>query len=77
MVAVGGQVTRVSEAILAYVLYDGGHGAIVPIPQFDQFEHVTSPLLAQVACNDLDHYWDKLASERDAYLEGTLDALVA
>ncbi len=69
--------TRVSEAILAYVLYDGGHGAIVPIPQFNQFEHLTSPLLAQGAGNDLDHYWDDLATERDAYLEGTLDALVA
>ncbi len=59
------------------MLYDGGHGAIMPVPQFNQFEHLASPLVAEGACDDLDHYWTELVSERDAYLEGTLDALVA
>ena len=68
---------RVSEAIWAYVLYDGGYGAIVPVPQFNQFEHLASPLLAQGAGDDLEDYWTELVAERDAYLEETLDALVA
>jgi hypothetical protein len=59
------------------VLFDSGHGMIVPTPQFNQFDRLGSPLLASGDRDELDNLWEQLAKERDGYLEGTFEALVA
>jgi hypothetical protein len=68
---------RVAEAVQGYVLFDSGHGMIVPTPQFNQFDRLASPLLASGGRDDLGDVWEQLAKERDGYLEGTFEALVA
>jgi len=68
---------RVTEALLTYVLFDSGHGMIVPVPQFNHFDRVASPLFAAGREKELRDHWDRLAKERDGYLEGTLEALIA
>lgn len=68
---------RVSEAVLAYLLFDSGHGMIVPVPQFDQFERLACPLLAYGKETELCEHWDKLSKERNDFLEGTLGSLTS
>lgn len=68
---------RIVEALGAYVLFDGGQGTIVPIPQFDQFERLESPIFPLGKKRRLQAEWDGLAEERDKYLEGTFEALIA
>jgi hypothetical protein len=68
---------RVAEAVQGYVLCDSGHGMIVPSPQFNQFDRLASPLLASGNLDELHNVWEQLAKERDGYLEGTFEALVA
>ncbi|MHB1220061.1 MAG: hypothetical protein ACYC1L_17880 [Alphaproteobacteria bacterium] len=67
--------TRVSEAVSAYILFESGHGEIVPVPQFNQFERITSPLMKSDKAEDLHDLWDKLADERNKYLVGVIDDL--
>lgn len=67
---------RILEALGAYLLFDGGQGMIVPIPQFDQFMRLESPVFSTGNKQRLLDEWDALAEGRNNYLEGTLDALV-
>ena len=66
---------RVTEALLAYILDDSGHGSVMPTPQYDVLEHLDQPVLRAEHVEDAGKLWDSLSEERDAYLEGVLDAL--
>jgi hypothetical protein len=68
---------RVAEAVTNSILLHSGRGMLVPVPQFNPFEKLDHAL-AQF--NDrvvLDGHWDRLAKERNDYLEGIEAALVA
>lgn len=67
---------RVAEAVSAYVLFDSGHGTIVPVPQFDQFEKLDQPVLTHRQPG-MDELWEKLADERDKFLAIDLKTLSA
>jgi AcrR family transcriptional regulator len=68
---------RVAEAVQGYVLSDSGHGMIVPTAQFNQFDRLASPLLSSGGREELHDLWERLAKERNGFLEGTFEPLVA
>jgi hypothetical protein len=62
--------------LLAYILYDSGHGSVMPTPQYGIFEHLDRPVLAREQVEEAGKFWDTLSGERDGYLEGVLDELM-
>jgi hypothetical protein len=66
---------RVSEAVSAYLLLAGGHGMIVPVAQFDKFAGLGPVLTAPENRTKLNRQWDRLAKERNDFLQGTLESL--
>jgi hypothetical protein len=69
---------RVTEAISAYLLFAGGRSnALMPTAQFDQFEHLDRPVLQQDRQDSLRDLWDRLSEERDQFLEGVREDLLA
>jgi hypothetical protein len=67
---------RVANAATGFILFESGRGMLVPIPQFDQFEKLENSLMPGDGHQLLREEWDKLAQERNAYLEGTESALI-
>jgi hypothetical protein len=68
---------RVAEALGAYILADSGHGAIVPVPQFNQFEKLHQAVLTATQTPSLRDSWDNLSKERDGWVSDTRDELRA
>jgi hypothetical protein len=67
---------RATEAVSAYVLYAGGRlNGLVPVAQFDQFEHLDQPAV-QRRRNHPGAFWDRFSEERDAYAAGVEEALI-
>jgi hypothetical protein len=68
---------RVTEALSAYVLFAGGRlNGLVPVAQFDQFEHLDQPAVQPGHKDDAAGFWDALSRERDAYAAGVEDKLI-
>jgi hypothetical protein len=69
---------RVTEAISAYLLFAGGRmNALMPVAQFDQFENLERPILPEERRESLHDFWDRLSDERDNFLDGVCDDLLA
>jgi hypothetical protein len=69
---------RVTEAISAYLLYAGGRSnALMPTAQFNQFQHLDRPVLQPDQLQGLHDLWDRLTNERDQFLEGVREDLLA
>ncbi|MFO1097211.1 MAG: hypothetical protein U1E81_02780 [Xanthobacteraceae bacterium] len=69
---------RVTEAISAYLLYAGGRSnALMPTAQFNQFEHLDRPVLQPDQLERLHDLWDRLTDERDQFLEGVREDMLA
>jgi hypothetical protein len=69
---------RVTEAISAYLLCAGGRSnALMPTAQFNQFEHLDRPVLQPDQLEALHDLWARLTDERDKFLEGVRDDLLA
>lgn len=69
---------RVTEAISAYLLFAGGRAnAVMPTAQFNQFERLDRPVLQSPQLKGLHDLWDRLTDERDQFLEGVRDDLLA
>jgi hypothetical protein len=69
---------RATEAVSAYVLFAGGRlNGLVPVAQFDQFEHLVLPAVQPDRDFDASACWDKLSRERDTYAAGVEEALIA
>jgi hypothetical protein len=67
---------RATEAVLAYVLFAGGRlNGLVPVPQFDQFEHLGQPAVQPGHEGDAAAFWDAVSRERDACAAGVEDEL--
>lgn len=69
--------TRVTEAVSAYLLYDGGrlHG-LMPTPQYDQFERLDRPAMSGDDVHRVHEIWRSLSDERDVYAEGVCERLI-
>jgi hypothetical protein len=68
---------RATEAISAYVLFAGGRlNGLVPVAQFDQFEHLEKPAMQPSRKGEASDIWDKLHRERDTYAAGVEDELI-
>jgi hypothetical protein len=68
---------RTTEAVSAYVLFAGGRlNGLVPVAQFDQFEHLVLPAVQLGRDGETSAVWDKLSRERDAYAAGVEEALI-
>jgi len=68
---------RATEALSAYVLFAGGRmNGLMPVAQFDQFEHLNEPVIWVGDEDEAAAYWDVLSRERDAYAEGVEDELI-
>ena len=68
---------RVANAATGFILFESGRGMLVPVPQFNQFEKLENSLMPRAGHKLLREQWDKLTEERNAYLEGTEDALIS
>jgi hypothetical protein len=69
---------RITEAISAYLLHAGGRSnALMPTAQFNQFEHLDRPVLQPDQLEGLHDLWDRLTDERDQFLEGAGEDLLA
>ena len=68
---------RATEAVSAYVLFAGGRlNGLVPVAQYDQFEHLNQPAVQHGHLGNAADVWDALSRERDTYAEGVEDELV-
>ncbi len=68
---------RATEAVSAYVLFAGGRlNGLVPVAQFDQFEHLDQPAVQPGHQGKAANVWDALSRERDTYAEGVEDELI-
>lgn len=68
---------RATEAVSAYVLFAGGRlNGLVPVAQFDQFEHLEKSAMQPGRKGEASGIWDKLHRERDAYAAGVEGELI-
>lgn len=58
--------TQLAFVVSSNILVGSGMGA-VPTPQFNQFEHLETVFLPADRIDDLRAFWDRHASERDAW----------
>jgi hypothetical protein len=59
------------------VLLAGGRlNGLVPVAQFDQFEHLGQPAVQPGHKGEAAMLWDVLSRERDAYAAGVEDELI-
>jgi hypothetical protein len=64
--------------ISAYLLFAGGRSnALMPTAQFNQFENLDRPVLQPEQLESLHDLWDRLSDERDQFLEGVREDLIA
>ena len=54
----------------------GRMNGLVPVDQFDQFEHLARPAMQADYHPDVAACWDALSRERDAYASGVEEDLV-
>ena len=68
---------RATEAVAAYVLFASGRlNGLVPVAQFDQFEHLSRPAMQPGRESEVSALWDRLHGERDTYAAGVEDELI-
>lgn len=68
---------RAAQAISVSILEDSCHVGIVAVPQFNQFEDLDRPYVDPSAITVLRQHWDAYTAERDGWLDGVVDELVA
>lgn len=68
---------RVAEALLAHLLFDSGHGSVMPVPQFNQLEFLDQPVLTAPSIEKVHQRWDELAKERDGFLDNVLEEMLS
>jgi hypothetical protein len=68
---------RATEAVSAYVLFAGGRlNGLMPVVQFDQFEHLDQPAMRLSHEAKAANVWDALGRKRDTYAAGVEDDLI-
>jgi hypothetical protein len=62
---------RVAEATSAWLLFAGGRtNALMPVPQFNQFEKLDKPIMQAGGEGGADEIWQQLSDERNRDLNG-------
>jgi hypothetical protein len=74
--AVSRTFVRVSEVVLAYLLFDSGHVAVMPVPQFNQFEKLSVQVIAKDQVSDLRSRWDAMTKERNDFPSGVIEDML-
>jgi hypothetical protein len=59
------------------ILMAGSQGNVLPTPQFDKLEYLSSPVARPDLQNILEAYWETLDAERDQYLVDVLNDLTS
>jgi hypothetical protein len=68
---------RATEAISAYVLFASGRlNSLMPVAQFDAFEHLDKPAVQPSHLGEVPGCWDALSRERNAYAAGVEEELI-
>jgi hypothetical protein len=67
---------RVSETLLAYLLYDSSHGVVMPVAQYDKFEHLDQPVIRAEQRPELASRWDAMEGDCNGYLQNVLEELL-
>lgn len=71
-------VACVTEALSANILHDrGGLNGLMTTAQFDKFEHLDRPILLETQTDEVDEIWRKLSTERDSWVAGVREELIA
>ena len=69
---------KATEAVSAYLLYSSGRlNALMPTPQFDQFERLKNPALVTPSALDLSMIWSQIADSYDESLDDVEAKLTA
>jgi hypothetical protein len=72
------ELARVTEAVSAEILCASGRlHSLMPTAQFDQFENLDKPALSVDRLDEAHQLWASLSDERDKYLEGVREGLLA
>jgi hypothetical protein len=70
--------SRVTEAVSTYVLFEGGlSGSLMPVAQFEPFEKLDKPIMQTGSEHAAWELWHQLSDERNTYLDGVGDELSA
>ena len=70
--------SRVTEAVSAYILFDGGRsGSLMPVAQFNQFEKLDKPIMRTGGEDAAYKLWHQLSDERNSYLDGVGAELIS
>ena len=71
-------ISRATEALSSDILYHAGRmNALMPTPQFDQFDGLNQPLMKAEAEEEARELWKSLTQERDASLGEVTSDLIA
>jgi len=69
--------SRVTEAVSAYILFDGGRsGSLMPVAQFNPFEKLDKPIMQNGGEDAACKLWHQLADERNGYLDAVGEELI-
>jgi hypothetical protein len=69
--------SRVTEAVSAYILFDGGRsGSLMPVAQFNPFERLDKPIMQTGGEDAAYRLWHQLGDERNGYLDGVGEELI-
>ncbi len=69
--------SRVTEAVSAYILFDGGRsGSLMPVAQYNPFEKLDKPIMQTGGEGAAYGLWHQLGDERNTYLDGVGDELI-
>ncbi|HEY5207304.1 MAG TPA: hypothetical protein VIJ63_22290 [Roseiarcus sp.] len=68
---------RVSEVVLAYLLFDGGLGNVMPVAQYDELEQLDRPAITAKQASDLTKRWNVMENERNEFAAGVLEEILA
>ena len=66
-----------SEVVLAYLLFDGGLGNVMPVAQYDELEQLDRPAITAKQASDLTKRWNVMENERNEFAAGVLEEILA
>ena len=68
---------RVERAITDQILFVATAQDVVPMPPLGMFKGLDSPYAPSSSVEDMDKEWDRLSQERNTWLQGIADELIA
>jgi hypothetical protein len=75
--AVSRTFARVSEAVSAHLLFDGGFGNVMPVSDYDELERLDKPAIQPEQASNLAEGWSVIEKERNEFTMGVLEDMLA